>query len=267
MEIIRTQPHVREQYKTAANLQTRISIHAKYGVNKQSFGEWIFGQYRLRSGDRILELGCGDGSMWKTHALPDGAHLLLTDFSPGMLAFARENIPTNESIAFEQVDIQDIPCPDEAFDVVIANMMLYHVPDLHRALAEVRRVLKPDGIFYCATYGNNGIAEYLQRLFADEGVPPVENGTFTLQNGEDILREHFSTVEQYRYEDHLEVTDAADLAEYALSLGTMADFRGIPTEKMLGVLEKQRKNGVTTVPKEYGMFAAGKSFTEKGIHP
>ena len=61
---------------------------------------------------------------------------------------------------------------DNSFDIVIANMMLYHVPDIHKGLSEVRRVLKSDGAFYCATYGENGIVEYISSLlesYKEEG--------------------------------------------------------------------------------------------------
>lgn len=61
MAALNDRAQVKEQYKTSANLNTRISIHQKYSVNKQGFGSWIFSQYRFRENDRILELGCGNG--------------------------------------------------------------------------------------------------------------------------------------------------------------------------------------------------------------
>ena len=87
---------------------------------------------------------------------------------------ARANAGTRKNVSFRQVDIQDIPYPDDSFDVVIANMMLYHVPDLRKGLTEVRRVLKPGGSFYCATTGTHGIAEYVQELLKDYGQPEPE---------------------------------------------------------------------------------------------
>jgi len=249
---------VQEQYKTAANLNTRISIHAKYSVNKQGFGNWIFAQYRLRENDRILELGCGNGSMWSDHALPEGAELILTDFSEGMLDSARANVGVRDGISFRQADIQQIPYADESFDTVIANMMLYHVPDLAKALSEVRRVLKPGGLFYCATSGTNGITEYVQGLLTDYGIRQGTGLSFTLQNGEHILKEYFSEAELRRYEDRLEVTETGDLVDYILSLKGMADFRAVPPEELYRILDEQKENGVIRVPKDYGMFVSVK---------
>ena len=258
MASLNERERVKEQYKTSSNLNTRISIHAKYSVNRQGFGNWIFEQYLLRENDRILELGCGNGSMWKDRTLPGGAELILTDFSEGMLGSARENVGVRENISFRQVDIQEIPYADGSFDAVIANMMLYHVPNLHRGLSEVRRVLKPGGIFYCATYGEHGITEYVQDLLADYGVKKEGNRVFTLQNGAELLGAHFASVEMRRYEDRLEVTETQDLVDYILSLDGMADFRSVTPEELYRVLERQKNNGTLTVPKEYGMFVSVK---------
>lgn len=249
---------VKEQYRTSVNLNTRISIHAKYSVNKQGFGNWIHEQYRLRENDRILELGCGNGSMWVDHELPEGAELILTDFSEGMLNAAKENVGGRKNITFRLVDIQDIPYEADSFDFVIANMMLYHVPDLRKGLTEVKRVLKPGGIFCCATTGTHGIAEYVQGLLSDYGVNPGNNISFTLQNGEELLKTYFSSVEMRRYEDCLKVTETADLVEYILSMNGIADFRAVTEEKLYDVLEQQKKNGCITVPKDYGMFISVK---------
>ena len=70
-----------------------------------------------------------------------------------MLHNAKETLQGQTGIEYRVIDIQDIPFADHEFDAVIANMMLYHVPDLQKGLREVKRVLKPDGTFYCATYG------------------------------------------------------------------------------------------------------------------
>lgn len=247
---------VKEQYKTASNLNTRMSIHGKCSVNKQGFGNWLVSNYKIKSGAKILEIGCGTGAMWtkQKNLLDIISAIVLTDFSEGMLQSAKELLGNHPHISYEVVDIQNIPFNDNSFDIVIANMMLYHVPDIHRGLSEVKRVLKPDGIFYCATYGEYGITEYLARMLKNYGVDDKLNKRFTLQNGERILREHFADVYRLDYEDALEVTDVNDMLEYISSLTSMSNINTIPREELKQILESNMTGGILRIPKEYGMF-------------
>lgn len=247
---------VSEQYKTADNLMTRMRFQGKYSVNSYGFNRWITDQYRFERGYQILELGCGNGTEWARvfPTLPSSCHLTLSDFSEGMLAAARENLSACPQIAYRQIDIQQIPYPDHSMDIIIANMMLYHVPDLNRALQEVKRVLKPTGVFYSATYGENGIIRYLGELFASYGVMASLNDNFTLQNGASVLGRHFNSVERRDYEDRFEVTDADDLYDYLMSLSAMVDFGTLTRTEILRVLEGQKVNGIIHIPKEYGLF-------------
>ena len=123
---------VKQQYDTANNLNTRISIHEKYSTNKMGFGNWIISNYRIDKGMKVLELGCGTGDMWKNREslIGDCSKLILSDFSEGMVAVAKENVGNYDNIEYMVLDIQEIPYEDETFDIVIANMMLYHVPDI-----------------------------------------------------------------------------------------------------------------------------------------
>lgn len=242
------------QYKNPDRLNRRISIHERYSVNKQGFGNWIFERYRFKTGDSILELGCGTASMWTGKTMPVGCALCLTDLSEGMLEAARENAAHLLQARFLKADIQAIPFGENAFDHVIAHMMLYHVPDIHRGLAEARRVLKPGGAFYCATYGENGIMAYLSGLLNRFGVRDPLNRRFTLQNGERMLKVHFAEVTRVDYPDALAVTDPEELADYLYSLGSMADLDPAYRPEIIDTLRREMKNGVLTVPKEYGMF-------------
>lgn len=256
MSILNNKDVVKEQYKTATNLNTRISIHSKYSVNKQGFGNWIVGKYEIKDGMRILELGCGTGDMWKEHTelLEAVSELVLTDFSAGMLESAKEMLGENKNISYKVVDIQNIPYEDNSFDMVIANMMLYHVPEIHKGLAEVRRVLKANGLFYCATYGEHGIVEYISGLLKEYQVEGKLNKNFTLQNGEEILVKHFQSAVRYDYEDALEVKDIDDMIDYIYSLSSMSNISNIKRNELQHILENNMVNGVLRVPKEYGMF-------------
>ena len=249
---------VEKQYATSTNLNTRISIHDKYSINKQGFGNWIFSHYEIANDARVLELGCGTGSMWKGQdaLIKKCGELILSDYSEGMLETIKYNIGKLPNVSYCSIDIQNIPYDDATFDVVIANMMLYHVPDLSKGLSEVRRVLKTDGKFYCATYGEHGIVEYLSKLLGDYGVEDNVNKNFTLQNGEEILSSVFKKVERKDYEDSLAVTNIEDLVDYIYSLPSMLSLSNEPREKIQTCLQSHMVNGILSVPKEYGMFIA-----------
>ncbi len=248
--------NIEKQYQTARNLNTRISIHEKYSTNHQPFGDWIMSHYEIKPCCRILELGCGTGEMWKGKLplLDGGSHLTLTDFSAGMLEAAKQNIRCSDCVDFKVADIQNIPFGDAAFDVVIANMMLYHVPDLDKGISEVRRVLKPGGVFYCATYGEHGIMEFINDTLREYNICGSIGKTFTLQNGGSTLGKHFAVVERLTREDGLAVTHIPDFVEYVLSMSNLSGLESASAELLLLAFEKKSINGALYVPKEYGMF-------------
>ena len=249
---------VKQQYATETNLNTRIAIHEKYSTNKVGFGNWIFSNYEISKGMTILELGCGTGDMWKgkKEVIDFCSKLVLSDFSARMVRVSQETVGFYDNVEYQVIDIQNIPFEDKTFDIVIANMMLYHVPDLHKALAEVRRVLKKGGKFYCATYGEHGIMEYLSKLFSGYGMEESTNKNFTLQNGGKILSKFFSKGEKLEYMDSLAVTNVNDMVEYIYSLSSMALLWNVPKQDIKNILMRQTSNGVLHVPKEYGMFRA-----------
>ena len=248
MNTINTEGEVKKQYANAGNLNTRISIHERYSTNRQGFGNWIFTNYEIKPGMRVLELGCGTGDMWKGHeaVIAQCGELVLSDFSEGMLETARTTAGKADNVTYRVIDIQDIPYEAESFDVVIAN----------RGLSEVRRVLKRDGRFYCATYGEHGIVEYLAKLLGRYGVEDTINKNFTLQNGAELLGKHFGYVAKKEYRDSLAVTDIDDMVEYIYSLSSMTTLAEVPKHEIREVLRRNMKDGVLNVPKEYGMFIA-----------
>lgn len=251
---------VKKQYESSSNLSTRISIHDKYSTNKMGFGNWIFSNYSIEKGSKVLELGCGTADMWlgREKDTESFSQLILSDFSEGMLKTARSKTLGFPNVEYKVIDIQDIPYEANTFDVVIANMMLYHVPNIDMALKEVARVLKDTGSFYCATYGEHGIIEFLSGLLGEYGVVDTINKNFTLQNGEKILSAYFNSVIRKDYEDSLAVTNITDIVDYIYSLESMSALSQVSRNQVEEVLLKHTKNGVLNIPKEYGMFISRK---------
>ncbi len=95
------------------------------------------------TGRSVLDLCCGQGNV--AEALSSrGCQVTGADFSPAMLALARRRVP---DAAFIEADAQTLPMADGAFDIVVSNVGICHVPDQRRALSEIRRVLRRGGQF------------------------------------------------------------------------------------------------------------------------
>ena len=255
--VINDTKKVKEQYANANGINARITIHEKYSTNKLGLGNWYFTYYQVEEGMKILELGCGPAGMWLNHkdVLEKCSEVVLSDFSEGMLEKAKANLGDIPNVTFRTIDIQDIPYEDECFDIVIANFMLYHVPDIDKALSEVKRVLKKGGQFYAGTVGKNGVMETVSKWVGDED---YYINTFSLDNGEEQLRRHFNNVRIERYIDSLEVTDIDELMDYIYSGITFKNNCTQPREEVRKVLEKHRENGVIKLPKDPGMFVVVK---------
>ena len=127
-------------------------------------GKW-HGQYARPEQPFILELGCGDGTLWTDNLslLPEDISITLSDISSGMLRDARRAIGSSDTrFAFRAFDCRKIPCKDESFDLVIANHVLFYCDDIPSVLKEVRRVLAPGGRFLCSAYGKAHMQEVSQ---------------------------------------------------------------------------------------------------------
>lgn len=219
---------VQVQYKDDQNLNARIALHARFSTNPYGWQRWVFDTLEragLPEYAQVLELGCGPGDLWESNRarIPAGWALTLTDASDGMVEAAQEKLgelPT--APAFRTVDAQSIPFAGGTFDAVVANHMLYHVPDRQQALNEVRRVLKPGGMLFATTVGEGHMRELWNLV--EPFVPDIHDRTqgvssraFSLQSGGEQLVRVFANVARYDYEDGLEVTDVQPVIAYLRS--------------------------------------------------
>ena len=240
----------------STGLDTRLTFHEKYSTNRQGYGAWLVSNYNIRDGMTVLEIGCGTGSLWRGNGsiISRCAKLILTDLSDGMLETAKRNLGERENIEYRKADIQALPFMDNTFDVVIANSMLYHVPNIKKGLREVRRVLKNGGVFYCATYGERNFTDTLAEWFSLGGEAFKPNHNFTMQNGTEKLRDSFEEITPVFYEDSLHVTETEDLVEYLRSLASFKAVSDLPIQWIIDILKEHTVDGAIDLPKEYGMF-------------
>jgi ubiquinone/menaquinone biosynthesis C-methylase UbiE len=264
---------VQDQYRTSTNLDARIRLHVHFSTNHYGWPRWVLDQIDAPPTARLLEIGCGPASLWaeNTDRIPTGWQLTLTDQSTGMIAQAQQNLAAvPRSFTFVQMDAQALHFAAETFDLVIANHMLYHVPDLPRALGEIQRVLKPGGRLYAATNGKAHMAELRALIqsfdptldYMATAAPPER--FFSLENGAAHLAPWFAAVELRHYQDGLAVTEVAALVDYVFSMMTFtsAQFndpavaRAAFTDYVAAQMAHQ--GGVFAIQKATGLFIATK---------
>jgi len=253
-----------DQYRDASKLDVRVQLHKRFSTNNYGWCLWVFDQLDLPPKSRILELGCGLGGLWleNIHRIPGDWEITLSDLSRGMLRDAQRSFGTNQRrFDFTVVDVQAIPFQDKSFDAVIANHMLYHVPDRTQALSEVHRVLRPGGRFYAATNGQAHLQEL--RELVERFAPNISFGatdySFSLENGSAQLSKWFRKVTLRRYQDSLAITEADSLIAYILS--SIGNTRSVLVGDTLGGLvasieHELTSHGAIHITKDVGMFEA-----------
>ena len=119
------------QYKDASKLNARIRIHQQFSMVSETWDNFILSNLQLSPGESVLELGCGNASQTRHNrsAYPASLRYFLADFSFGMLQEAVMELKDDPRFSFSVQDAQTLAFPDENFDLITANHMLYHVPD------------------------------------------------------------------------------------------------------------------------------------------
>lgn len=154
MRIFDRQLHARRRARAAAG-------YGDYSFLKQLAAEDI--ALRLsainRRFDRVLDLGAHDGTLGRA---------LKAD--PLVASKVGEIVPADLSPAFGhmQADEEELPFQEQSFDLVVSALSLHWVNDLPGALVQIRRVLKPDGLFIATVLGGRTLTELRQSLLAAE---------------------------------------------------------------------------------------------------
>ena len=252
------------QYHDPSNLNARIALHAKHSRADVPWFDWLVGRVDWPEGGRVLEVGCGTGLLWVSAApLLPHLHLTLTDLSAGMVEAASAavaDLPGVELAGARTCDAQDLPFEDHAFDVVVADHMLYHVPDPRRAAAEFARVLRPDGVLLAATNGPqhlDAVAEVSRAALGWSSLDFVDK-RFGLSTGEEILSTAFGSVSWHLHPSTMICTDPADVLGFIASSPAGQDATPAQRVALEEVVAARfaEEGGQMTITKESGCFVA-----------
>ena len=261
----------KDQYRDSSNLDARAELHRRFSTNEYGWHEWVFDLLQLEPDSRVLECGCGPGWLWRNNLarIPADCHITLTDLSSGMVTEAAAALTESKmDFQFQPVSIQEMPFADDGFDVVVANHMLYHVPNREKAYGEIRRVLADNGRFFAATNGKQHMIELRQlaNLLPKETQEAIRQRplfsrvdlSFQLENGREELSPWFADVTMRHYNDSLEVTEVDPLINYMLS---SSEVQAFVTDDLIDLLRQHVRSviinkGALHITKDSGLFIA-----------
>lgn len=259
VQLSNEETNIIEQYKNAKNLNDRISLHEKYSTNKQGWFNWLFNQIDFSRVNRLLELGCGNGKLWQENRIDlRNREIFLSDISEGMVEEVRNKLGSDFNCIV--ADAEKIPFKDKYFDTIIANHVLFYLNDLNLGLKEISRVLRPNGILYCSTYGKNHMKEITEIVQCFDSRINLSNYSlydiFGLENGESILSKYFSNIQRMDYRDSLEITESKPLIDYIMSChGNQNEILGPRLNEFKEYIEELLKNnGKIVVTKQAGLL-------------
>lgn len=188
--------YLKRQYGNQDNLQRRIRTHELYGQPQINFAAWVLDHLVWQGDERVIDIGCGAGA-YVADCLERTTRYVAGDLSFGMLASL-----SRPGLSRVNLNVQTLPFASHQADVVLANHMLYHVANKERAVAEIRRLLRPGGRLLATTNSKYNMAELSQLLqavatrlaFTQPGqiIPPILD--FNLEDGDRWLRPYFATV-------------------------------------------------------------------------
>lgn len=224
-------------YRDPSLIEKRRALY-KFTSPYHNVDQEVAGKLDLKKGDKVLDVGCGEGKFLQRVAsvYPDSSFVGL-DISAGMFKDAKQLKTNDPNIEFVVGDIQKMEFNDQAFQRVTAMHMLYHVPDIHKGISEMARVLSNDGV--CMVTANSlkskttkgelkiAVAEMLGRMNY-----PDPSERFNIEEGESILRSYFKDVQLITYESQLKLTDPIPYVEYFDSLREF--WNPLPTDEEWG---------------------------------
>jgi SAM-dependent methyltransferase len=262
-------------YATEGPLSVRFRTHRLYTRPQVDFTAWVLDHVPWRGDERVLDIGCGAGVYIELvcRRLASGGRMLAGDISWGMLRdVAAKSLPA--CVALLNADAMRPPLPDGCCDVVLANHMLYCVPQIERAVAEIHRVLRPGGHFVAATNARNSMQAFIAEV-EEAGralgypieIPAVPARVrFTLENGWSFLSPCFPDVELDVIESALVFPEPAPAVAYIDSLRDAYEPRlpeGLAWEALIEQVERQihsriAARGEYRVAKTTGVFVASR---------
>jgi SAM-dependent methyltransferase len=199
---------VREEYASERGLEGRRAAYRD--AEGDDPRELAFAAVAEVEPTDVLEVGCGPGELADRIRRELRATVIAVDQSERMVELAAAR-----GVDARVGDVQELPFADESFDCAVAAWMLYHVGDLDRGLAELRRVLRPGGRLVAVTNHPDHLFELREAIGAPHA---FADSTFSGANGGDALSRHFEHVDRRDAQGTAAFHDREAVTSYADSI-------------------------------------------------
>lgn len=260
-------------YKNAENLASRTALY-EHTQPRYFVWEEVVKGLGIKGDESVLDVGCGDGTLLIKLRKEQGhsGTLFGMDISSGIL-HRPINLADSQrlNIDFIVADAQDIPFSANSFGVVTACHMIYHVPNIDRALLEMARVLKPEGKFALSANSQKSKSEVLRPLkeavarHFDLSMFPDATRRFSIEKGGDLIKKHFKNVTLRTYPSVISLDFVDPYIEYFNTLRSLWDEEFSDSQwneilefvrsKLQGILEKDGRIQENNI---FGIFYATK---------
>ncbi len=239
---------VGRMYLTDESFRVRQETHELYSEPKLDFTDWALNSVSWQGDETVLDVGSGPGHYYSAlhERFPD-----IEYYACDLYSAMVQSHPHKQTLAL--ADAQRLPYPDAAFDVVMANHMLFHVPDVERALRELRRVVKPGGFVMATTNSIHTMPEFqalMRRAItllsppgtANVSVPGQHTDPFTLESGTRLFCRHFFAVVRYDLPRALVFPTAEPALAYLNSTRSVREAelpQGVNWDEMMMIVREQ----------------------------
>jgi len=253
---------IQRQYADDNYLRVMQDTHDQYSSPAIDFPNWVLDRCGLRGDEHLLDVGAGAGRYYQPLlARYPSLHYTALDISPGMMT----GLSAVQRIA---ADAAALPFASGTFDVILANHMLYHLPNIASGLRETQRILKPDGLLVASTNSAGTmpqLVELMRRgilLLSKPGtpltqMPPPPHITFSLENGAQQMARHFYAVVRHDLPGTLVFPDTDSTLRYLETWRPMREPQlpaGVKWDDLLLVVRDQ----VNRIIKLFGQLAVEK---------
>ena len=138
--------------------------------------EHLFTKFDRSNVKKVLEIGCGVGTVASYLSDKYGMKVIATDADPEQIELAKDHYKEHQNLRFFEADAVNLPFKNAEFEMVVSLNVFHHISDWRRVLSEVNRLLKPNGYFLFSDLAYSKIATIVLKPVAKS------YGLYTIQN-------------------------------------------------------------------------------------